>query len=130
MVKVISVANPAAGAEISVAVPAGEFWRILAIHFKLVASGTAGNRLVRLFFDDGATVLFKVPNDVNHVASQTTEYSYGLAATFEAAQGATVVARTYPIPEIILKGGCRIGTLTAAISATDQFSEIRILVGA
>ena len=130
MVKVISVANPAAGAEISVTVPTGQYWRIVAIHFKLVAAVAAANRLVRLVFDDGATALFKVPNDVVHVASQTTEYSFGVASTFEAAQGATVSARIYPIPEIILPGGCRILTATAAIQAADQYSDIRILVGA
>lgn len=130
MAKVITIANPAAGAEIVATVPANKTWRILAVHFKLVASATVANRLVRLLFDDGTVVLFKVPNDVNHVASQTTEYSYGLACTAEAAQGATVVARMYPIPDLQLPPGCRIQTLTAGLQAGDQFSEVRLLIAA
>lgn len=123
---VVTQGNPAAGAEVTVAVPAGKWWAVRAVHFKLVTAVAVANRLVRLAMDDGANVFFTVPNDVAHAASQTTEYSYG--ATFEAAQGATVSARVYPIPAVVLGPAYRIRTVTAAIQAADQFSEIALLV--
>lgn len=123
-----TLANPAPGVEVVVTVPALKWWRIWTVHLKLVASAVAANRLVRLLIDDGTNPLYKVPNDVNHVANQTTEYSYGNAALSEAAQGATSVARVYPLPTIVLAPASRIQTVTAGKDAGDQFSEIAMLV--
>jgi hypothetical protein len=120
--------NPSAGAEAVITVPGGKWWRVRSVHLKLVTSATAANRLLRLIIDDGVNPLFKVPNDVNHVASQTTEYSYANGVVAEAAQGATAAARLYSIPELALGPGFRILTVTAALQAADQFSEIALLI--
>lgn len=121
-------ANPGAGAEAVVTVPAGKWWVVRSVHLKLVTAVAVANRLARLTVDDGTNIIFTVPNDVSHAASQTTEYSFGQAATSEAAPGATVGARIYAIPPLVLGPGYRIRTITAAIQAADQFSEITALV--
>lgn len=120
--------NPGAGAEATVTVPAGKWWRVYAIHLKLVTSATVANRIARLIFDNGTNPIYKASNDLAHAATQTTEYSFTRASTADAAQAAASVARVYPIPDLVLAPGYRVRTVTDAIQVGDQYSEFTLLV--
>lgn len=60
-VDVIVGANPAAGAEVSETVPAGETWCLLGVRVTLVTSATVATRQPILTLDDGTNIFFENP---------------------------------------------------------------------
>lgn len=122
----ITGTNPAAGVELSEAVPTNARWRLHAIQFTLVTAVAAANREVALTFDDGAAVFARVPSGFTHIASTTVVYSaFHHAPRNTAAQDTT---KNFPIPRIDLQGGFRINTVTTAIQAADDYGAPQYLV--
>lgn len=123
--------QPAAGAEISEAVPAGVRWEILSIKYVLTCAAVAATRFSQLLLDDGTANVFAQ-------MSQVTGLTTGQVGTFTWAQGLAnqlvVVAAgtpniTAPFPTHLRMGpGFRWRTLTAAIQGADQYSAIQYLV--
>lgn len=119
--KVITGDDPAAGQEVSVTVPADEEWEVLSIILSLTTDATAGNRNVRVVFDDGSTVYAQAAISTNHPASTT--HIYGLAAGV----GVNVSAGDRSMwslacePQIV-KSGHRIRTSTSSFQAGDNFA--------
>lgn len=112
--------DPAAGAEISVTVPAGETWELESVHATLVTSAVAGNRRVTLVIDDGANILAEIVAGLDHIASTTIVYSYTADAGYE-----TVATRSgviqQGIPRMLLAAGYRIRTVTDALDVGDNW---------
>lgn len=67
---------PGAGSEITVTVPAGEVWQILAFHAPLTADGSAANRRPHLLVDDGNNVFARYPTSVTQTAGATWFHSW------------------------------------------------------
>lgn len=113
-------ADPAAGAEASVTVPAGETWELESVRVTLVASAVVANRRVRLVIDDGVNILAEIVAGLDQTATQTITYSY-TADGYE-----TVATRSgilqQGIPRMLLGAGYRIRTITAAIDVGDNYS--------
>lgn len=122
LMRSVTVANPAAGAEFSQAVPAGVHWILRSVKAVLTSSAVAGNRVARLKIADGAAnVLILSSANVNQAASLAFTFNWFNGA-FPSAAGPTV--------EVGIPGDLRllptwtIGTLTTLIDVGDQYSAI------
>ena len=114
------VAQPAAGADWSLAIPSGHVYRLLAVMATLVTSAAVATRIPRLVVSDGNTRLIDVPPFATQAASLTRRYLY-LPQCSAFATGNGVLS---PLPDISLQAAWTIGTLTDAIDAADQWSSI------
>lgn len=127
----VASADPAAGAEISHTVPAGKHWKLLSVAVPLVTSAVAGNRRVSLVFDDGTNVFWRGISPNDQAASLTHDYSWGLKAGISTGGTADTV-KSSSLPELVLKPGYRIRTITAALDPTggtgDNFGVARLYV--
>ena len=123
----IAGTTPGAGAEISETVPTGARWKLLAFAAQLVTSAAAANRVPALFVDDGATVLYRAPVNVNEVASSTWQNSWIPVGSFNQTASGNVVREVLPV-ELFLGAGYRLRTVTTAIQAADQWSAVQYLV--
>jgi hypothetical protein len=124
-------ANPAAGAEISVPVPAGKRWLFKAMKYRFVTSATVANRNSLQRWADGAGNVFASSGqNLNQAAGGTFDYyiapGIGTAAYGVGAQ--QQVHNHNPPLGLELAAGYTIGTLTFGIQAGDQYSAVVILV--
>lgn len=124
----ISGTNPAAGAEVSMSVPSGQIYRILAINFSLTTDANAANRRVHVQFQSETTgMTIDCYGDTDQAASVSRTYSC-------AAFGATPATTDdndiiIPIPQdIYLPAGGDIKTATTNKQAGDDYGIPRVLV--
>jgi hypothetical protein len=116
---VVTGSNPAAGAECSDTVPAGEFWVIKSILLQLVTDATVITRRVHVTLDDGTTAFTRKPSNASQAASLTQNYAIG------GNNPASAVIATYcsdPLPEFGLPAGSRIKTVTDNLQAGDNYA--------
>ena len=116
----VAPADPAAGAEFSLTVTAGQVWEIQAVKLFFTTAVAAATREVSLIFDDGVNILFRQVAAVSQIAS--LGYSYNCSQF--GAYYSPVVTNTYlvPISRPILAGGSRIRTFTTGLQGADQYS--------
>lgn len=117
---------PAAGADISVTVPANTKWRFIAMRALLTSSATVATRTPFLTFDDGVNIFC----DVFPVATQpagvqvTWSWADGIAQ-----QNTSVAAASAATPRQLLLGpGYRIRTATSGLQSGDQWNAAVILI--
>ena len=114
--------NPAAGAEISEAVPTNARWKIRGIFIQLTTDVTVIDRRVAVTFDDGANMYYLKASGGVHPASLTKNYhptpGYNIDDAAFDAQGSIRI----PLPpDVILSAGYRIRSVTANLQAGDNF---------
>jgi hypothetical protein len=125
--KVLTQANPAAGADLVLTVPGGKVWEVWAVNATLVTSAAAASRMPQLLVDDGATTALRIAASAFQVATQTTLYTW--VADFGSAIGVANSSWSLPIPaRLALGSGYRVRTSTLAIDAADQWSAITFFV--
>lgn len=118
--------DPAAGVEISDAVPANARWNLLAWRATFVTDGTAGNRTAQLVIDDGTNILHFIPSSTVQATTLTWNYH---ASNIGAAQFNSGVQLFLPLPPVLtLPAGYRVRTSTGAIVAGDNWGAARLLV--
>lgn len=123
----ITGTDPAAGAEISEAVPSGARWQLLAFAADLVTSATAANRVPALTIDDGTTVYARVSIGQNETASKTWHNHFLPGAAVQDDTTDLIVVASLPTP-LYLGAGHRIKTVTAALDAGDNWGKPQLLV--
>lgn len=125
--QLVRVPDPSAGAEWTMKAPGGEFWVVLNVAFRFVASAAVANRLPHLIADDQTDVYFRVPTNAIVAAAGSARYSGFGGAPQSVAIGNEVL---FPLPDMGLKllPGYRLRSSTDAIDVADQYSEIRALV--
>jgi len=128
MLAVKLISNPAAAAEISTTVPAGKWWRIVAMRFVLTTDASVGNRFPALTIDDGTNILWRAQNAVAQAASLVVDYNFCPVGNPFAAPGASATTRQHQMPDLNLGPGSRIRTTLSQLLGTDQFSSIVIYV--
>jgi len=119
--------QPAAQTEWSITVPGQGLWRVISLHFSLVTDGTASNRTVGLFADDGTDTYFRTAAASVQTASLTWSYS----AFQGAGQSDNTGNQNYmPLPGdgLWLQPGWRLRSSTDNFQATDRYSAINLLV--
>ena len=126
-VKTVAVANPAAGADWSVQVPAGVTWEVQSVYAQLATSAVVANRFPVLVVQDagGNTLLDANPGGGGQTATQTHKYTWAIGAGSNQNTSANPSA---PIPDMVLPGGSTIGTTTLNLDAGDQWSAVSLFV--
>ena len=125
-VRVISVSDPAAGAEWTHTVPAGVRWRFNSLHCRFVTSGTAATRRSHVEITDGTDRLMIAPPGRTQAASLT--HSYVAPHNFVTVDATTGVNPYGIVFGLILLAGWDIFSVTTNIQAGDQYSLIRLVV--
>jgi hypothetical protein len=125
-----TVANPAAGADWSLAGPATGTWEVLNVTCLLVTSANAGNRTPTLKITAPAGVESYFHGDINWGANLNIYMSWGQGMIFrsDAVGISGTQQQSNGIPPILLKTGWSIGTNTAGIDVADQYSRITVSV--
>jgi len=122
----VTVANPAAGADWSLTVPASARWRVQSWSAIFTASATVASRQVRSQISDGVQIIFSGQAQAAIVASQVAQVSAGqgqVTSTLIATEINPVLPGLLTLP-----GGFRVQTLTTNIQVGDQWSAIRVNV--
>jgi hypothetical protein len=121
---VVLGADPAAGAEFSVTVPAGEVWGLLGLSVLLVQGITQTPQPI-LLIDDGTTIIYaSYGASAAQAVSTTARYTWGTdLAQPGALVGATPnIFAVAPLPEnLILPGGWRVRSSTVGIGANSDY---------
>jgi len=123
--KVVTVANPAAGANFSQTVPANKIWEIQTIHFHLVTSATVASRYPSITIDDGTTMFGEIT--VNQVVPENATREFTFAMYIQQV-GNFFNRMSAPLPLLVLNAGARITSSVGSLLAGDQISAIAIYV--
>jgi len=125
----VTTGNPAAGADYTITVPAGKYWRIVSHTAQLVTDANVAARNYKFIIDDGTTPVFETGGSgTGQAATSTCQYTVSPLAVMEAVSPASAVFKNFAIPEMVLAPGWRLRVLTGAIQVGDQWSNIRTLV--
>lgn len=123
----ITVANPAAGADWTQAVPVGARWRLVSWAATLTTSATVANRLVRAQITDAGNIPYSWGAPTQAVPASTAAIVSALQSTTPPVATETSVACVVPSNPYLFAGD-KIGTNTLNIQAGDQWSNIRIKI--
>lgn len=125
--RIIPFAPPAPGTDWTVQVPPGTVWRLLSLKATLTTSVAVANRIPRLTFGDGTTTYFSVAPSVVQTAGIAVIYA---GAAIGVGGSIATLYGVWPLssPSIPQVGSTVMGTSTAAIDATDQWSAISLYV--
>lgn len=120
----LAIANPAAGADFSTTVPAGELWQLHSVGGQLVTSGVAANREVALVIDDPTTTptLAVLPSGTNQTLTETRRYSFIKELGYRGAGSQVPANISVGCGDIIVPGGMRVRVSTINIQVADQWS--------
>lgn len=118
---VVTVANPAAGANWSYTVPDGTDFLCRAIRFRFVTAVAAATRQVRIEWLSGANVIHQAIFATTQIASLTYDYNAARDAVTEVLVG-TLINRS--MPDLRLFNSQIIRVQTTSIQAADQFSAV------
>lgn len=128
--KPVAGAQPGAGLEVVMTVPASKYWILLSIYVQLVQGATQTPQPI-LFLDDGANVILEsIGSTVAQAVSTTCAYNWapGMILTGQTGTGANVHTNA-PIPDgFLLPPGYRIRTTTVGIGANSQYGIPRVYV--
>jgi len=126
----VAIANPGAGAEFGVTVPAGARWELVAVSILLTTSAVVANRQPRLVIDDGGTIVYEAASPVAITAGLAIRLSWGAGAGGPiVADIATGGAVSSPIPnDLYLPRGYRIRSVTGALDVGDAYTTGAVLV--
>ena len=126
LIRGITGANPAAGAEVTESVPTNAVWHIMGIRLNLVTSVDAGSRIVVLVIDDGTTNIHAIEANAAQTASQNREYTFAVGLDLKSPTGSIFHA---PLPaELRISEGYRFRTVTTGLFAADDWASPVYLV--
>jgi len=120
--RVISSADPAAGAEISYT--ADDDMIVYSARFTFVTDANVANRNPSLIADDGTTQFLRIRDAGARTASATWEYFFAPGITAYSVDGGFPL----PTPGVFLRKGDRLRTSTTNLQAGDNYSAMVLLV--
>lgn len=118
---VVTVANPAAGANWTYTIPDGTDFLCKAIRFRLVTDANVAARRARIEFRQSTTIIHQAVCSNTQAASLTYDYNIAMDGAAEVLS-ATYINRS--MPDIRLKDSDTIRVQTDSIQVGDQFSAI------
>jgi len=133
--EVVTLANPAAGADWTFVVPSDRIWVPQLLKARLTTAVAAANRAPLLEVRDAAATLVTIlePKSADSVgavqpASRIFDWSWarllGGAAVLNTGDGVS----TQALPDLVLPPGFQLGMRTIVLQAADQWSAIIMLV--
>lgn len=120
---VVTVDDPAAGAEAIVTVPGHYEWTLIAVSCDLATSAAAANRVVEMRLDDGTTEYAVVHHIFAHPASNTCHYMWGRLMGVTNQSSVSLRFAT-GMPDFVLPAGHRLTLDAHNLQAGDQISEV------
>ncbi len=124
----IQGADPAAGAEVLMTVPAGVRWLVYTFTASLVDSATSGNRQVHLKVTDGANTVFTFPSLDSQKENETRTY-FTIASGNDINPSMPDESKIYiPMPQLFLLPGYTLQTQTFNLKPTDNWGVPAIYV--
>jgi len=124
---IVPSANPAAGAEETLAVPVNVMWKIKAIRLQLVTAAVAGNRRVHLVFTTSTTGIIDCFSSVDQIISETKNYTGMILGSALSLGDDNDIIIPIP-PDIIMVNGDTITTETTGLNAGDDFGIMSAIV--
>jgi hypothetical protein len=118
--------DPGAGGEILESVPTNARWLVHGLTFNYTTDANAANRVITIGYDDGALFNAMVVAPAAQAASLSYTYSFALGAARE--DGSTVGRVTATLPQIALKSGSRVFTVSRNKQAGDDYGLPQLLV--
>lgn len=112
LIRMVTGTNPPAvatgdsGGMIIETVPAGARWKVHSVRFQIVTSGTGGNRIISLVFDDGTTIFYQIVTQTTIAGSATLNLT-GAAGIDEGWASTNTTPDEYPLhlpPQTLLQG--------------------------
>ncbi len=125
-IRSIAGTDPAAGVEISETVPTAARWRLLSLSFTCATAIAIADRVVRLVFDDGASIYFQSTGLAVQAASSTFRYTWSSNISYGNSVGANLTG-AYGI-NLFMLAGHRVTTSTELLQAADDFSAPQLAV--
>jgi len=122
----ITVANPAAGAQWIYTVPPKTVLRLITVHWTLDLDSNAADRFITYKIDDGAVPYYYANVAGKFTADLSGTVTFGVSHLY-ANVGVTFVANSAHADRLFIPAGHRISSLLIGIQAGDQLSGIRIL---
>lgn len=122
----ITGSDPAAGAEISEAVPTNALWKVHGLLATLVTDATVTNRSPHLQFTDGTTACWRGSSAGNQAASGNAVWNFGVG--LNADQISTIAQPGQISPDIYLPEGFTVETITGNLQAGDNWGAPQLLV--
>ncbi len=124
-----AIGNPALGADWTATVPTGARWRLHGGTATLVTGIGGLSRLPILTVDDGVNKILGIPEipSAAQGASATLVYELNIGDTRNLQVATTEFEGLMPA-DLVMLAGWRIRMVTGGITATDQWSAIRLLV--
>ncbi len=110
-------ADPAAGAEFTVTVPAGEVWELLGVYSRLACDATVANRRPHLTIDDGTLIFGKFTSSAVQTASSTWSYVWSYNVGYSFATSNSMIG----LPKLLLPAGYRVRSTTDLLQAADNW---------
>ncbi len=126
VLRVITGATPAAGADISETVPGGARWQLLSLRAQLTTAVAVANRQVALTLDDGANVFYETADGPAQIASLAWEYIFAPTG-FAPVNTLTDVDIHYDNAQLQAVA-FRIRTDTTVLQAADQWTAPTFIV--
>lgn len=127
LIRSVSVASPAAGAEWTQAVPAGVSWELLLVRHTLTTSAVVATRfpgVALLDFDGNVATVF--PPQAGQAASIAAAHLFIAGLGYSVATAGPVAGMAtppFPVP-----GGMSLKSSTPGLDAGDQYTAVRLLV--
>jgi hypothetical protein len=127
--KVVIGTDPAGNAEVSDTVPAGKKWKVKSIWVTFVTDGTAATRAIELVITDGTNEYMRIPAGGTQTLTLTKQYNWieSLGAPTTSITGGSAIIQSLP-PNLILKAGHKITTVTVNKQAGDAFGAPKYIV--
>jgi len=131
--ELVMPANPAAGANFQLTVPAGESWWFWCIANTLTTGAAAANRVSLVQAEDGAgKQIGAIPHGLTQTANLTKQYLYGLglpsSAAFEVVTAGVLERAFVRLPRWLLPPGSVLFIVVLNIQAADQISGISYVI--
>lgn len=127
LVRTVAVPSPAAGADVSVSVPAGSTWEPVSLAGTFTASAAVANRTQALIFTDGASVISRVRLSTTVTAGTVAKRALFLGAGYTAG-GLGDPAIHDSMPQAVLPAAATITTSTVNIDTGDAWTAISLSV--
>ena len=120
-------ANPAAGSNATISVPAGEFWKLNLLNIALVASATVANRRVYVELIQATGPVIYLFSSIDQVASTTRSYSGAKFGSIPDETNDLQILMTIP-DDLVLEPLSDINVAATNLQATDDFTVMYLSI--
>lgn len=126
-IRIVTVANPAVGADWTTTMPVRVRWELIAVRGQYVADANVANRDPALRIDSGATIMYEAPVDRQINAGETRRLSWGAGVGVISSGNGLVYNGSIPVG-LMLNNAMKILTVTNQIQIGDQWSGVVLVV--